>query len=64
MQRADLLEMTLMLGKMEGKRRRGHQRMVRQHHRHDGHESEQTLGYSEGHKSLACCSHEVEKSWA
>ena len=27
MQRADLLEKTLMLGKMEGKRRRGRQRM-------------------------------------
>ena len=27
MQRADLLEKTLMLGKMEGKRRRGQQRM-------------------------------------
>ena len=27
MQRADSLEKTLMLGKIEGKRRRGHQRM-------------------------------------
>ena len=27
MQRADLLEKTLMLGKVEGRRRRGHQRM-------------------------------------
>ena len=27
MQRTDLMEKTLMLGKIEGKRRRGHQRM-------------------------------------
>ena len=26
------------------------------HHRLNGHEFEQTLGDSEGHKSLACCS--------
>ena len=40
MQRADSLEKTLMLGKIEGKRRRGWQRieMVRQHHRCNGHE--------------------------
>ena len=40
MQRADSLEKTLMLGKSEGKRRRGWQRieMVRQHHRCNGHE--------------------------
>ena len=30
--------------------------MVGWHHRLDGHESEQTLGDSEGHGSLACCS--------
>ena len=28
MQRTDLMEKTLMLGKIEGKRRRGHQRMT------------------------------------
>ena len=34
MQRADSLEMTLMLGKIEGRRRRGQQKdeMVRWHH--------------------------------
>ena len=30
--------------------------MVGQHHRLDGHEFEQTLGDSEGHGSLECCS--------
>ena len=30
--------------------------MVGWHHRLNGHESEQTLGYSEGQRSLACCS--------
>ena len=30
--------------------------MVRQHHRLNGHESEQTLGDSEGKESLAYCS--------
>ena len=30
--------------------------MVRWHHRLNGHEFEQTLGYSEGQRSLACCS--------
>ena len=30
--------------------------MVGWHHRLDGHEFEQTLGGSEGHGSLACCS--------
>ena len=29
---------------------------VRWHHQLDGHESEQTLGDSEGQESLACCS--------
>ena len=30
--------------------------MVRQHHQLNGHESEQTLGESEGQRSLVCCS--------
>ena len=29
--------------------------MVGWHHQHNGHESEQILGDSEGHGSLACC---------
>ena len=41
MQRTDSLEKTLMLGKTEGRRRRGRQdEMVGWHHRLDGHEFE------------------------
>jgi len=40
MQRTDSLEKTLMLGKIEGRRRRGRQRMAGWHHRLDGHEFE------------------------
>ena len=57
MQRADSLEMTLMLGKIEGRRRRRTEdEMVGWHHQLNGHESEQTLGDSEGQGSLAHCS--------
>ena len=48
MQRADLLEKTLMLGKIEGRRRRGY-------HQLNGHEFEQTPGDGEGQGSLECC---------
>jgi len=51
MRRADSLEKTLMLGKIEGKRRGGRQRMVGWHHRLNRHEFEQTLGDSEGQGS-------------
>ena len=48
-QRTDSLEKTLMLGKIEGRRRRGRQdEMVGWHLQHNGHEIEQTLGDSEG----------------
>ena len=30
--------------------------MIRYHHHHNGHESNQTLGDREGQRSLACCS--------
>ena len=44
------------LGKIEGGRRRGRQgEMVGWHHRLNGHESEHTLGDSEGQGRLACC---------
>ena len=57
MRRANSLEKTLMLGKTEGKRRRGKQdEMVGWHHRLNGHEFEQTQGDSEGQGSLLCCS--------
>ena len=44
-----------MLGKIEGRRRRGQQGM-KCHHRINEHEFEQTLEGSEGQGSLACCS--------
>ena len=50
-QRANSLGKTLMLGKNEGRRRRGWPRM-----RLKGHEFEQILGDSEGQGILACCS--------
>ena len=52
MQRTDSLEKTLMLGKIECKRRRGWQRITWL----DGHEFEQTPGDSEGQESLGCWS--------
>ena len=55
MQRADSLEKTLILGKIEGRRRRGWQR-TRWHHRLDRHEFEQAPRVGEGHGSLAHCS--------
>ena len=57
MQRANSLEKTLMLGMIEGRRKRGQQRMmVGWHHQLNGHESEQTPGDNEGQGSLPCCS--------
>jgi len=44
-----------MLGKIEGRRRRGQQRMRWLHHRLNGHEFQQALGDSEGQGSLVCC---------
>ena len=52
MQRADSPEKTLMLGKTEGRRRKGWQR-IGQHHRLSGHELEQTPGDSEGGRRTA-----------
>ena len=57
MRRADSLEKTLMLGKIEGRRRRGWQdEMVGWHHRLNGHEFEWTAGDGDGQESLPCCS--------
>ena len=48
MRRADSFEKTLMLGKIEGRRRREiEDEMVGWHHQLDGHEFELTLGDSE-----------------
>ena len=57
MQRADSFEKTLMLGMIEGRRRRGRQRMRwLDHHWLKGHEFEQALAVGNGQGSLACCS--------
>ena len=58
MQRADSLEKALMLGNIEGRRRRGRQEdeMVGWHHRLNGHEFEQALGNGEGQGRRARCS--------
>ena len=56
MQRADSLGKTLMLGKIEGRRRRGRQRMRWLDGITDsGHEFEQAPGDGEGQGSLVCC---------
>ena len=55
MQRVDSLEKTLMLGNIEGRRRRGQQRM-RWLDGLDGHEFEPSPGVGDGQGGLACCS--------
>ena len=55
MQRTDSFENTLMLGKIEGRRRRGQQRIRRLDDIH-GHECEQAPGAGNGQGSLVCCS--------
>ena len=57
MQRTDSLEKTLMLGKIEGRRRRGRQRMrwLDGITGLDGHGFEQALGVGDGQGGLACC---------
>ena len=57
MQRTDSLEKTLMLGKIEGRSRRGQQRSsVGWHHQLNGDDFEQAPEDGEGQGSLACCS--------
>ena len=61
MRRADSLEKTLTLGKIEDRKRRGRQRMrwfdaSLMVHWFSGHEFEQTLRNGEGQRSLVCCS--------
>ena len=58
MGRADSLEMTLMLGKIKGRRKRGWQRMgwLDVITKLNGHDFEQTLGVGDGQGSPACCS--------
>ena len=66
MQRADSLEKILMLGKIEGRRRRGRQRMRCLDgitNLLNGHEFEQTLADGEGQGGLTCCSPWGRKEW-
>ena len=57
MQRTDSLEKTLMLGKIEGRRRRCRQdEMVGWHHRLDEHGFGWTPGVGDGQGGLVCCS--------
>ena len=57
MQRADSLEKTLMLQKIEGRRRRRRQdEMVGWHHQLNGHEFVWTPGVGDGQGGLVCCS--------
>ena len=56
LRRTDSLEKTLMLGTVEGRRRRGRQRMRWLALILNGHEVEQTLGDNEGQGSLDGCS--------
>ena len=59
MQIADSLEKTLILGKIEGRRKRGRQRMRWLDgpiHQLDRHGFEQALGVGDGQGGLVCCS--------
>ena len=68
MQRADLLEKTLMLGGIRGRRRRGRQRMrwLEWHHRLNGRGFGWTTGVGDGQGCLVCCDswgHRVGHNW-
>ena len=56
MQRADSLEKTLVLGKIEGRKGVTENEMAGRHHQINGHEFEQTPGDGKGQGSLVCCS--------
>ena len=55
MGRTDLFEKTLMLGKIEGRRRRGQERMRWLDGITNSMEFEQAPGVGDGQGSLACC---------
>ena len=61
MRRADSLEKTLILGKIEEKGTT-EDKMVGWHHQLNGRESEQTPGDNEGQGGLGCSVHGVTKS--
>ena len=58
MGKTNSFEKTLMLGKIEGRSRRGmtEDEMVGWHHQLNGHEFEQAPGVGDGQGGLACCS--------
>ena len=57
MQRADSFEKTVLLGKIEGRRKRGQwDEMVGWHHQIDGHGFGWTSGVGDRQAGLACCS--------
>ena len=58
MQRVESLDKTLMLGKIEGRRRRGitEDEMAGWHHSLNGHEFEQAPGVGDGQGNLVCWS--------
>ena len=58
MWRANSLEKTLMLGKIEGRRRKGktEDKMVGWHHGHNRHGFGWTLGIGDRQGGLVCCS--------
>ena len=56
MQRADSLEKTLVLGKIEGRKGVTENEMAGRHHRLNGHEFEETPGDGKGQGSMVCCS--------
>ena len=65
MGRTDSLEKTLVLGKIEGRRRRGRQRMnevVGWQHQLDEHEFEQALGVGDGQGNLVAAVHWITLS--
>ena len=70
MRRADSFEETLMLRKIEGRRRRGgmtEDEMVRWHHWLNGHKFGEAAGVGDGQEGLECCSswdRRVGRDWA
>ena len=63
MRRVDSLEKTLMLGKIEGRRRRGQEdEMAVWHHRFDGHKFELTPGVGDGQGNWRAAIHGLSKS--
>ena len=64
MRRTDSVEKALMLGKIEGRRKRkSEDEMVEWHHLLNGHESEQIPKDSEGQEVLLAAVYGVTKSW-